>query len=97
MQVEEPTDTRLTMNKFLPHPAARESLRRLTTPHALHFGSRLLRSGATETITFREFVAVARELVAQSPEQSAVYLAALVAMDMASEDAQPCATEPSTN
>ena len=74
------------MTKFVPHLGARESLRRLTTPHALHFGSRLLRLGSNDVITFREFVAVARELVAELPEQTSVYLAALVAMDMASED-----------
>lgn len=88
---------RPTMNKFVPHPAARESLRRLTTPHALHFGSRLLRNGSTDTITFREFVAVARELVTQSPEQSAIYLAALVAMDMATEETWNAVVEPSPN
>jgi hypothetical protein len=65
------------------HPC--DSLRRLTTPHALRFGSRLLQRGTGGVITFREFVAVARELVALRPEQSAVYLAALVAIDMQRE------------
>ena len=85
------------MNKSAPPITARESLRRLTTPHALHFGSRLLRCGSNEVITFREFVAVARELVTQWPEQSAVYLAALVAMDMAADEAGRCAVPPSHN
>lgn len=62
------------------------SLRRLAMPHALHFGSRLLHRGSGGVITFREFVAVARELVAQRPEQTAVYLAALVALDMQRDD-----------
>jgi hypothetical protein len=68
-------------------------------PHALHFGSRLLHRGTGGVITFREFVDVARELVAQRPEQTAVYLAALVALDMQNDD---CAAvepvrEPSRN
>lgn len=65
---------------------ARESLRRLATPHALTFGNRLLRRGKDGMLTFREFVAVARELVAQFPEQTAVYLAALVALDMGNDE-----------
>lgn len=89
------------MTKPVPQPAARDSLRRLTTPHALHFGSRLLRRGSKDVITFREFVAVARELVTQNPEQSAVYLAALVALDMGSdmgsEDEARLPAEPSRN
>lgn len=84
------------------HCIARDSLRRLATPHALAFGTRLLRRGGDGTITFREFLAVARELVARSPEQSAVYLATLVALDMASEsgaseDAPPEGAPPSRN
>jgi hypothetical protein len=85
------------MTKFDSQPAARDSLRRLTTPHALHFGSRLLRRGKDDVITFREFVDVARELVATWPEQSAVYLAALVALDMGTEEANRCPPEPSRN
>ena len=74
------------MQNHVSRPAARDSLRRLTTPHALNFGSRLLRLGSSGVITFREFVAVAREFVAQLPEQSAVYLTALVALDMGSDE-----------
>jgi hypothetical protein len=67
-------------------------------PHALHFGSRLLHRGTGGVITFREFVDVARELVSQRPEQTAVYLAALVALDMQTEaDEVPRATSPSAN
>jgi hypothetical protein len=65
---------------------ARESLRRLAIPHALAFGSRLLDRGQNGVITFREFVAVARELIAQVPDQTAVYLATLVALDMGKEE-----------
>ena len=68
---------------------AHATLRRLAMPHALHFGSRLLHRGNGGIITFREFVAVARELVDQRPEQTAVYLAALVALDMQTEDSAP--------
>lgn len=74
------------MNPPVPRSAARESLRRLATPHALAFGSRLLDRGKDGSITFREFLAVARELVAQLPDQSAIYLATLVALDMGSDD-----------
>ncbi|MEO6597159.1 MAG: hypothetical protein ABIP94_20640 [Planctomycetota bacterium] len=84
------------MRNHVSHPAARNSLRRLTTPHALNFGSRLLHRGSGGVITFREFVAVAREYMDQLPEQSAVYLAALVALDMGSEEEREPAP-PSTN
>ena len=43
-------------------------------------------SASPNTITFREFLNVARELVTLMPEQSAIYLAALVALDMSAED-----------
>lgn len=84
-----------------PTPAteARESLRRLALPHALDFGARLLSRGEGGIIGFREFVAVARAFVAERPEDSAVYLATLVALDMnrvEDELAQPDRT-PSAN
>lgn len=66
-------------------PVARASLRRLATPHALDFGSRLLQHHTNGVLTFREFVTVARELVAEQPEQTAIYLAALVALDMGTD------------
>lgn len=67
-----------------PTPAAeaRESLRRLALPHALDFGARLLSRGQGGIIGFREFVAVARAFVTERPEDSALYLATLVALDM---------------
>ena len=74
------------MKNTVTQPTARDSLRRLTTPHALNFGSRLLRRGSGGVITFREFVVVAREFMTQMPDQSAVYLAALVALDMGRDE-----------
>ena len=74
------------MNKPTPPEQVRFALRRLTAPHALAFGSRLLHAGGEGSITFREFVDVARDLIQQLPEQAAVYLAGLVALDMANED-----------
>jgi hypothetical protein len=68
---------------------ARDSLRRLTIPHALHFGSRLLHRSCGGVITFRQFVDVAREVVTQRPEQTAIYLAALVALDMQTDGDDP--------
>ncbi|MBX3462841.1 MAG: hypothetical protein KF830_06695 [Planctomycetes bacterium] len=86
------------MTTPVPPASARDSLRRLAVPHALHFGSRLLHRGHDGVITFREFVAVARELVAQRPEQTAVYLAALVALDMHAEpEPAPAPRLPSAN
>jgi hypothetical protein len=90
------------MNKPTPPEQVRFALRRLTAPHALAFGSRLLQTGGPGTITFREFVDVARDLVQQLPEQAAVYLAGLVALDMANEDCllatqAPHVRQPSAN
>ena len=76
------------MNHPVSPVTARESLRRLATPHALAFGSRLLHRGNGGVLTFREFLAVARELVTQLPDQTAIYLAVLVALDMGSDDDQ---------
>ena len=67
-------------------PVARDALRRLLLPHALDFGTRLLHRGSSGVITFREFVAVARDFLAERPEQGAIYLAALVALDMSAPD-----------
>ena len=69
-----------------PPALARASLRRLATPHAIDFGNRLLGRGEGGLIRFREFVAVAREFMAERPDQTAFYLAALVALDMGSQD-----------
>ncbi|MCA8964352.1 MAG: hypothetical protein H6838_14310 [Planctomycetes bacterium] len=63
-------------------PDVRLSLRRLSAPHALCFGNTLLERGNNGSISFGEFVDVARHWVAELPDQSALYLAALVALDM---------------
>ncbi|MBL9075980.1 MAG: hypothetical protein JNL08_00670 [Planctomycetes bacterium] len=81
-----------------PPTTTRTALRRLMTPHALLFGSQLLQRGTGGVLTFREFVAVARELVQQRPEQTAVHLAALVALDMQlPDDEARAAHAPSAN
>lgn len=81
-----------------PTTPATDSLRRLTLPHALRFSSALLLRCTDGTITFKEFVAVARELVAQSSEDAAVFLAAMIAIDMSHEDdAAADRFEPSPN
>ena len=87
------------MRQPVPTAAARNSLRRLATPHAIDFGARLLHKGTAGVISFREFIAVAREYVSERPDQSAVYLAALVALDMGSpeEDQPRVLGAPSTN
>ena len=74
------------MNLSASSPSARASLRRLATPHALDFGCRLLQGHTDGVLTFRSFVSVARQLIAERPEQTAVFLAALVALDMGSAD-----------
>jgi len=76
------------MRPPVPSLSASASLRRLLTPHALDFGARLLRAGSGGTIRFREFLAVARDFVRERPEQSAVYLATLVALDMHAHDGE---------
>jgi hypothetical protein len=87
------------MRHPVPGRAARDCLRRLSTPHALDFGTRLLHRGSGGVISFREFLAVARDFVRERPEQTAVYLAALVALDMSSadEDASRGTAAPSAN
>lgn len=83
-----------------PPDEARASLRRLATPHAIDFGARLLRKGSGGIISFREFLAVARSFVAEQPDESAVYLATLVALDIGREDeggAMPPPRPPSAN
>ena len=87
------------MRHPVPPPAARDSLRRLATPHAIDFGARLLHRGTGGTISFREFLAVAREYVSERPDQCAIYLAALVALDMNAPDepSERAAALPSPN
>jgi hypothetical protein len=78
-------------------PDARETLRRLATPHAIDFGTRLLDRGHGGTIPFREFIAVAREFIQQRPRQGALYLAALVALDMGYTEDQLTPHPPATS
>lgn len=79
-------------------PDVRLSLRRLSAPHALRFGNSLLQRGSDGSIAFGAFVDVAQQWVRERPDQSAFYLAALVALDMSDDlggDA-PC-LQPSPN
>lgn len=75
-----------------PEPA----LRRLCALPASAFGERLLQRASGRTITFRQFVDVAREMVREQPEVSATYLAAMVALDMRT-DPEPRHVPPSDN
>jgi hypothetical protein len=67
-------------------PVARDSLRRLASPHANDFSCRLLDRGTDGVLTFQEFLAVAREIVGERPNETAIYLAALVALDIGAPD-----------
>lgn len=69
-----------------PPDLARASLRRLATPHAIDFGTRLLRKGRDGDELAEADDAVARAFVAEQPEASAVYLATLVALDIGRPD-----------
>ena len=64
---------------------AETALRRLCALPASTFGERLLARAAGRVITFREFITVAREMVRAQPDETATWLAALVALDMKSE------------
>ena len=81
------------------HAHARRSLRQLTSPQTLDFCRRLLSRSKEGSLTFREFLTTARELVRERPEDSAMFLAALVALDMASDDAEHaiCSHQPCHN
>jgi hypothetical protein len=65
------------------------ALQRLCAPHARMFGERLLAVSQNGTVTFQQFLEVARELVATLPDQTATWLAALVALEMRREQEQP--------
>lgn len=67
-------------------PDARQTLRHLTSTQALDFCSRLLNRTINSMLTFPEFHATARELVEEKPEDAALFLAALVALDMGAPD-----------
>jgi hypothetical protein len=78
---------------------ARRSLRQLTTPQTLEFCRRLLKRSNEGSLGFREFVATAHELVIEKPEDSALLLAGMVALDMGSDELNntACSHEISNN
>ena len=61
---------------------ARQMLRHLTSPQAIEFCNRLLGRTDNGVLTFPEFHATARELVKEKPEDAALFLATLVALDV---------------
>jgi hypothetical protein len=65
-----------------PNEDADSALRGLCSRPAALFGQRLLERVEGRTISFPSFVATARELVSLWPEETATYLAALIALDM---------------
>ena len=83
------------MSQSASSPRARQSLRRLSSPHALDFSARLLHRGSGGSLTFREFVDVAKEVVREQPDATAVFLAALVALDMGAPDEEDTPRRPS--
>lgn len=70
------------MSPIAQSPEARRSLQQLSSPHALDFCARLLARSVDGMLGFRDFVAAARALIDDKPEDGAVYLAALIALDM---------------
>ena len=66
------------------HPDARQILRQLTSKQAIDFCRRLLDRTINRVLTFSEFHDTARELVNEEPEDAALFLAALVAIDVGS-------------
>lgn len=60
----------------------RASLHRLCSSHSLTFGMLLLQSADEGAVPFRAFVRVAEQIIAERPQQAAIHLAALVALDM---------------
>jgi hypothetical protein len=72
-----------------PDESADSALRGICARPAALFGQRLLERVEGRTISFPSFVATARELVSLWPEETATYLAALIALDMR-QAFQPC-------
>lgn len=66
-----------------------QALQRLCAPHARMFGERLLAVAQNGTVTFQQFLEVARELVTSLPDQTATWLAALVALEMRRDQERP--------
>lgn len=82
------------MPRSVPATKAHQTLRQLTSTHALDFCSRLLSQDTNGVFTFREFAQTAREMIREHPGDMAVFLAALVAIDMDVQEMDP--TEPPT-
>jgi hypothetical protein len=75
-------------------------LRQLCSMHSVAFGNLLLERAKAGSIPFHMFVEVAEDLIASAPQQTAVYLAALVALDMRSQtgpEMRPGTVVPSPN
>ena len=70
-------------------PQARQTLRHLTSSQALDFCGRLLSRSKEVILTFREFYDTAIEVVLEQPEDTAMFLAALIALDMGVPDPEP--------
>jgi len=90
------------MSPSAPSPHARQTLRNLTSSHALDFCGRLLARSQNGILTFREFYSTSLDIVREQPEDAAMFLAALVALDMGApdiepEDSPPRAHEPCRN
>ncbi len=62
------------------------ALRQLCAEPAASFGAQLLAHSDGTGISFRAFVQVARELVRGSPDDAARWIAAMVALDMFSQE-----------
>jgi hypothetical protein len=62
------------------------ALRELCAAPASTFGRRLLARANGGPITFHEFIALAREMVRSEPDAMATWLAALVALEVRSQD-----------
>ncbi|MFT4515773.1 MAG: hypothetical protein ACI89X_004311 [Planctomycetota bacterium] len=82
-------------------PYARQTLRHLISSQALDFCGRLLTRSKDGILTFREFNDTALEIVREQPDDAAIFLAALVALDMGIPDPDlddlPSRSEPSRN
>ena len=67
---------------------AEPALRELCAAPASTFGKRLLARSNGGPITFHEFIALAREMIRSEPDAMATWLAALVALEVRSQDNQ---------
>jgi len=63
-------------------PPIDPDLQRIIAGYGLVFGHRLLEQAGDEILRFRQFLDVAIELVEERPEDAAMYLAAMVAVDI---------------